>query len=123
MIHVPEEEFTRYMEQAIAGLPQTHRDAIKNVAFFVREQPSKEQLQRGGVQPGWTLYGLYEGVPLARRQGTTPYLPDVITLFQGPIESACDSIDELKEQIRHTVWHEVAHYFGLDHDDIHRLEA
>lgn len=122
MIHIPEFEFTAYMEEAIANLPKTHHDAIKNIAFFVRDKPSEEQLQKGGVKPGWTLFGLYEGIPLTQREGTTPYLPDIITLFQEPIESVCDTVDELKEQIRHTVWHEVAHYFGLNHDDIQKRE-
>lgn len=122
MIHVPSAEFEVWMNEAIAGLPKDHRKAIKNVAFFVRDNPSPEQLERAGVQPGSLLLGVYEGVPLSQRQGVQPYLPDRITLFQEPIEQLCHDIGQLKEQIRHTVWHEVAHYFGLSHDDIRTLE-
>ena len=122
MENTPTELFQKYMDEAIASLPEAHREAIKNVAFFVCDKPTKTQLQKGDVQPGSLLLGLYEGVPLTKRQGRTSFLPDTITLFQHPIEQICNTQQELREQIRHTVWHEVAHYFGLNHDDIHALE-
>jgi predicted Zn-dependent protease with MMP-like domain len=69
-----------------------------------------------------TLYGLYEGVPLPQRQGMTHYGPDKITIFKGPMQEDAESLDDLREMVRHTLWHEVAHYFGLNHDQIHELE-
>jgi predicted Zn-dependent protease with MMP-like domain len=69
-----------------------------------------------------TLYGLYEGIPLARRQGITSYPPDKITIFKLPLEHDAVSVEDLRTKIHHTLWHEIAHYFGLDHAQIHKLE-
>ncbi len=69
-----------------------------------------------------TLYGLYEGVPLSMRQGTTPLLPDKITLFKNPLSHGAVTIPDVKEEIRHTLWHEIGHYYGLDHARIAELE-
>ena len=122
MIEVSTEQFQVFVNEAVDSLPKAHREAIKNVAFFVRDEPSDEQLARGDVRPGYTLLGLYEGIPLAQRQGHQTTLPDKITVFQNPLQRRCNSIPELKEAIHHTIWHEVAHYFGLDHGAISRLE-
>jgi predicted Zn-dependent protease with MMP-like domain len=66
---------------------------------------------------------LYQGVPLARRHGAiNSYPPDKITIFKRPMLAYVNSLSELEEQVRHTLWHEVAHYFGLNHDQIHKLE-
>jgi predicted Zn-dependent protease with MMP-like domain len=65
---------------------------------------------------------LYEGVPLSQRQGVTRLFPDKITLFRGPLQWRANTLEELKEEIRHTLWHEIAHYYGLDHDKIRDLE-
>ena len=69
-----------------------------------------------------TLFGLYEGIPLSRRQGMSTTLPDKITLFKLPLTQASFDLDDLREQVYHTLWHEVAHYYGLDHGQIGRLE-
>jgi predicted Zn-dependent protease with MMP-like domain len=69
-----------------------------------------------------SLYGLYEGVPLPQRQGQNRIFPDKITLFKNPLAAECSTIPEFLEQIRHTLWHEIGHYYGLDHKRIHELE-
>jgi len=121
---VSDERFHELVGQAFDRLPETHREAIKNVAILVEDDPSEEQRVELKLHCNQTLFGLYQGVPLAKRQGRTEmFPPDVITLFKNPILSAASDERELAEQIYHTLWHEVAHYFGLDHDDIHRLEA
>jgi predicted Zn-dependent protease with MMP-like domain len=79
----------------------------------------REKLRLGGNQ---TLLGLYEGTPLSQRQGMTRLFPDKITLFKIPLSHQTDTEDGLKEQIKHTLWHEIAHYYGLDHDRIRELE-
>lgn len=122
MIQIPTEEFEEIVNKAVERLPETHREAIKNVGFFVMDQPSDLQLQNGDVHAGYTLLGLYEGVPLAMRQGQQSTFPDRITIFQIPHEERANSLPELTEMVYHTVWHEVAHYFGLDHDAIAKLE-
>lgn len=115
-------EFNTYVERSIAALPKTHKENIKNIAFIVEDEPSQEQRKKLNLSPNQTLFGLYEGVPLASRQGREKTLPDVITIFKKPIEQSVSNLLELKEQIYHTVWHEVAHYYGLDHVRIHELE-
>ena len=70
-----------------------------------------------------TLFGLYEGVPLSARQGEVRVLPDKITLFKNPLCASVNTMAELREQIRHTLWHEIAHYYGLDHARIHELDG
>jgi len=122
MFSVSDEEFQTMVDTGIASLPSDHRKAIKNVAFFVRDTPSEDQASRAGLQPGQLLLGLYDGVPLSRRQGQTGFMPDRITIFKHSIELICASHEAVAEQVRHTIWHEVAHYFGLNHDDIHNLE-
>lgn len=103
-------------------LPGDHVKNIENVAILYEDLPTEEQRQSTGLQPNQTLLGLYEGVPLTKRQGMTRTLPDKITLFKVPLQWRANTIDELKEEIKHTIWHEVAHYYGLDHDKIRDLE-
>jgi predicted Zn-dependent protease with MMP-like domain len=122
MITVTDEQFAQFIADAVEHLPKAHLQAIRNVAIVYEDEPSPTQREELKLQCHETLFGLYEGVPLAKRQGVTSYPPDKITIFKKPMEAMVDSIPALQEQIRHTVWHEVAHYFGLDHDQIHALE-
>jgi predicted Zn-dependent protease with MMP-like domain len=69
------------------------------------------------------LFGLYEGVPLTKRGGALKLLPDKITVFKQPLLAVSRTPAQLRRNIGHTIWHEVAHYFGLDHDRIHQLDA
>ena len=122
MYKISTEEFELLVHDAVDGLPKVHKDKILNVGFFVRDIPSDEQIKRSGLLEGQILLGLYEGVPLSQRGGNIKLLPDTITLFQIPIEMSSNSLDELKKQIQNTVWHEVAHYFGLNHKMINAIE-
>ena len=122
MIEVSDDQFAGMIEEAMGRLPKAHLQAVKNVAVVYADEPTPEQRQELKLQCHETLFGLYEGVSLTRRNGQTHYPPDKITIFKGPMQRASNTIPELKEEIRHTVWHEVAHYFGLDHDQIHKLE-
>lgn len=122
MIHVTDEQFAEFIDDAIEGLPKVHRNAIDNVAIVYADEPTDTQREAQGLSEFQTLFGLYEGVPLAQRNGGTAFGPDKITIFKLPMEAQSETIEDLKEHVRHTVWHEVAHYFGLDHDQIHALE-
>ena len=122
MVEVSDEEFQRLIDTALEGLPGEHARNIKNVAILYEEEPTPEQRLKTELRPNQTLLGLYEGVPLARRQGMTRLLPDKITLFKGPLARQASTTAQLQEAIRHTMWHEIAHYYGLDHDQIHGLE-
>ena len=122
MYKISSNEFEKLVHDSVDGLPKLHKDNLKNVGFFVLDFPTNEQIARSNLNPGQMLLGLYEGVPLSQRNGAMKLLPDTITLFKIPIEKSVNSMDQLKSRIKNTVWHEVAHYYGLDHDKIHEIE-
>jgi predicted Zn-dependent protease with MMP-like domain len=123
MYSIEQAEFEKLVEQAIESLPQERRDNIKNVAFMVDEEPSEEQRAKLKLRPCQSLFGLYEGVPLTGRSGGYALtLPDRITIYKKTHELFANNHDELKTQVKNTVWHEIAHYYGLNHDRIAELE-
>ena len=122
MVQLSDKEFEQLVSEAIDHIPSPYGKHLENVAFLVEDDPTPEQRTRLNLYPNETLYGLYEGVPLPQRNGTLKLLPDKITIFKNPILYAARDLDSLKEQIYHTIWHEVAHYYGLNHEQIHKLE-
>ncbi len=120
---VDDDTFQALVNEALASLPGQHSSNISNVAILYEYEPSPEQREKLQLRNDQTLFGLYEGVPLPNRQGQTRILPDKITVFKGPLERASLDIVHLKENIRHTLWHEIGHYYGLDHDRIRELES
>jgi predicted Zn-dependent protease with MMP-like domain len=113
------EEAARVLDE----LPEEFRDQLHNVEIVVQKRPSKHQLAEMDLDSHEeVLYGLYEGVPLPDRSALDPpILPDKITLFSEPLLTDFPDADELREQIRLTVIHEIGHYFGLDDDEIEKL--
>ena len=122
MIVVSDDEFQALINQALGELPGDHVRNIKNIAILYEDEPTPEQRSNLQLHANQTLLGLYEGTPLSQRQGLTRLLPDKITLFKKPLQYHANTAGELKEQIKHTLWHEIAHYYGLDHDHIRNLE-
>ena len=122
MQDITDERFQELINDSLGELPQRSLDHLKNVAILFEDEPSDEQRVKLGLLPYQSLYGLYEGVPLPFRQGQSMTLPDRITLFKLPIVSSSADEAALKEQVKHTLWHEVAHYYGLNHDDIRERE-
>lgn len=122
MIEVSNDEFQVLINQALEELPGEHVKNIQNVAILYEDEPTPEQRYKLQLRHDQTLLGLYEGVPLTQRQGMTRLLPDKITLFKQPLQWHANTPAELKEQIKHTLWHEIAHYYGLDHTKISELE-
>ncbi len=111
------------MARACARIPARFRKRLENIAILVAPEPSAEQLARGRVGRGGTLLGLYEGRPLTQRsvfEGFT--MPDRITIFQGPHERLAQTPEHLERMVEDTVWHEVAHYFGLNEMEVRRAE-
>jgi predicted Zn-dependent protease with MMP-like domain len=125
MIHVLDEQFEELVQRAVADIPKRFADHLENVSFMVAQEPSPEQLgAHVGLHGRVTLLGLYEGIPLPRRSnGYSGVLPDIITIFKRPHEMMAHDLEQLRDQVHQTVWHEVAHYFGLGHGQIHALEG
>ena len=116
-------EFDRLVSAAYAGIPGRFRKRLKNVALIVEPEPSAAQLASGHVPRGSTLLGLYEGRPLTQRSVFEPFAwPDKITIFQGPNERLAARPEDLPRLVADTVWHEVAHYFGMDELQVRAAE-
>lgn len=123
MVRVSDEQFEAMLVEAIDRIPEKYAKRLNNVGIFWENEPSLEQREKLKLRCNETLFGLYEGIPLTKRgAGYNLVLPDKITIFKHPMEHSCNNIVELKTQVGKTLWHEVAHYFGLDHTRIHALE-
>jgi predicted Zn-dependent protease with MMP-like domain len=109
----------RLMRRALDNLPQQYANQLDNVDFVLRRAPSPRDRRRLGLGNS-VLYGLYEGVPLTQRgSGYDRVLPDRITLYWGALVRSFPDEDELDEEVRKTLYHEIAHYFGMDEDELH----
>lgn len=112
-------EFERLVAQAVESLPSNFLTRLRNVEMVVEEQPTEEDLELAGIEPGGTLLGLYHGVP--QNQRGTWYgnlLPDRIVIFQRPIEAMARDRRTIRKEIRTTLMHEIGHHFGLAEDDL-----
>lgn len=122
------EEFEQLVEDEFErAIPEKFRRHIKNVAFLVEDEPSQELKVAEGLAVHETLLGFYHGVPTPARggwYGLGATMPDTITLFQKPIEDdAARSGAEVRKVIRDTIWHEVAHHFGMNEHEVRRREG
>jgi predicted Zn-dependent protease with MMP-like domain len=116
-------QFEAVVDRALRKLPRVFREKLANIAVVVEDWPDDETLADMGIEPPDTLYGLYRGVDLPRRDSAYGnVLPDTITIYQGPIEEDCQDPDEMTDLVRETVVHEIGHYFGLDDETMHRIE-
>ncbi len=108
------EEFEKLVVEALEEVPEFFKEKLDNIDIVIEDKPSKGLLRRLRLPRGGTLYGLYQGVPMqGRGLAYGGVLPDKITLFKEPLESSCRSPRELRERVRNTVLHEIAHYFGI----------
>jgi len=120
---VTHSEFEALVERALRTLPRQFKERITNVAVVVEDWADDETLRELGIDPPDTLYGLYRGTDLTRRDSSYGnVLPDTIHIYQGPIEEDCEDAEEMAELVRDTVIHEIGHYFGLDDDTMEGIE-
>jgi predicted Zn-dependent protease with MMP-like domain len=109
---VTPQEFDALVERALSRIPSRFRRRLENVVIVVEPEPP----QRG-------LLGLYHGRPLTERSvGEGFRMPDQITIYQGPHERMARSLEHLEETVADTVWHEIAHYFGMDEKQVRHAE-
>ena len=117
------QRFTQLVEEALREIPRRVRREMKNVAVIVEDEPSPAILEEMEIEPGDTLFGLYQGTPLPERGwGYGNTLPDRISIFQGPIEDACRDDEEIRDCVAETVIHEFGHYFGMSEEEIEEIE-
>ena len=121
------EAFEKLIHDGFLLLPEKFRAQIKNVALLVEDEPSEEVRAREGLGEGETLLGLYQGIPNTARgdsYGVGGTVPDTITLYRVPIEEAArEEGRDVREVIAETIWHEYAHYFGMDEDMVRFRES
>jgi predicted Zn-dependent protease with MMP-like domain len=116
-------QFEALVDRALRKLPKAFKAKIANIAVVVEDWADDETLAEMEIEPPDTLYGLYRGVDLPHRDGAYGnVLPDVITIYQGPIEEDAEDEEHMAEIVRETVVHELGHYFGLDDETMHRIE-
>jgi len=120
---VTRKQFEALVSRALRRLPQPFKERLANIAVIVEDWADDETLADLDIEPPDTLYGLYRGVDLTRRDSAYGnVLPDTITIYQGPIEEDCEDEEDMAELVRETVMHELGHYFGLDDDTMHEIE-
>jgi predicted Zn-dependent protease with MMP-like domain len=136
------DDFEQVVAEAYALVPEKFRAKVKNVALLVEDEPDEETREAEGLGEEDTLLGLYRGVPMTERgegYGVGMTLPDTITIYRLPTldeawERAMDDghhisgdddpvfIEEVRNVVRETIWHEIAHYFGMDEHNVGRRE-
>jgi predicted Zn-dependent protease with MMP-like domain len=123
MKELSDERFDELISRAMDELPQKYIKGLDNVAVVYADEPTIEQKQKMKLDNHHLLLGLYEGIPLTQRgNGYSFVLPDKITLFKHSILAVVRTEAELFEQIKRTLWHEIAHYYGLNHDRINAIQ-
>lgn len=124
MTDLSDEQFDALITRAMDELPQHYIRGLTNVAIVMADEPDAVQRQKLKLRHDQLLLGLFEGVPQTARTGNEAgLLPDKITLFKYPILAVSNDDASLFEQVKRTLWHEIAHYYGLDHDRIDHLQS
>jgi predicted Zn-dependent protease with MMP-like domain len=122
LVKISEKEFDGIVKKALRRIPQEIHEYLNNIVITVQKRPSKQMREEMALDPDEPLLGLFEGVPLIERSVTSPPLyPDIIYLFQEPLEAMCETLEELQEEIEITVVHEVAHYVGMTEERLAEL--
>lgn len=114
--------FEALVTRALDGIPELIAEHMNNIDVVIEDWPTRQQYDDLGLAPDEWLFGLYEGTPLLERGITAdPLFPDKITIFKGPLEAACETEEQIADEVRRTVVHEIAHHFGIDEDRLRDL--
>ena len=120
--HVTKAQFAKLVERALGELPAAFAEYLEEIAVEIRDRPTRKQLAELGLKDDELLLGLYHGRPRTERSVLDgPAMPDVIFIFQEDVELVSDSEQQLVEEVRTTVLHEIGHHFGMDEDDLDEL--
>lgn len=122
MYQVSEKKFETLVEEGIALIPERFLKKLDNLAVVTAFRPSPTQRQSRKLKANDLLLGLYEGVPRTARWEYNLALPDKITIFQESMEILANSEDDIRRLVHDTVWHEIAHHFGMDEGKVRKAE-
>ena len=119
-----QEKFEELVKEGIKAIPKKFLNKLSNIDIVIEDEPTPYQLEKLNArrEQGLMILGLYEGVPQTKRWHYSQALPDKITIFKKPIERIACSEEKIKEIVKNTVWHEIAHHFGMDEREIKKVE-
>ena len=118
-----QEKFEEIVSEGIKAIPEKFLKKLENVVIVIEDEPTVVQGEKLRLRQGWAIFGLYEGVSQLRRGANyTAVLPDKITIFKKAIEAAARNEEEIGEIVKNTVWHEIAHHFGMDEKMVRESE-
>lgn len=130
MNEITDQEFNDIIAECLDELPSQYTSKLNNLLITFEDEPTPEQRTELKLRGNETLFGLFQGVPITGQASASSLfnpsnavLPSKITIFKLPALRFAQDMSVLKAQIKHTLWHEIAHYFGLNHDRIHEIEA
>ena len=115
-------KFEKLVKEGIEAIPEKFLNRLKNVDIVIEDEPTIHQLNELKSKKNSLILCLYEGIPQTKRQHYGQVLPDKITIFKKPIEKIATTEEEIREIVKNTVWHEIAHHFGLDEEEIKNIE-
>lgn len=119
-----DEDFKKLIQRAMSELSSEHIAALEHVSIMIADIPSPEQARKLRLRGDQMLLGLYEGVPRTRRSGyESGLMPDTITIFKQSLMAISRSEEQLYQNVKRTVWHEIAHYFGISHEEMDALQS
>lgn len=113
-MNISHEQFEQYVADVLDALPDNFKDKLHNVAILIEERPTREQMDKVDIKNDYELLGLFEGYIQSKRINFGPVLPDRISIFRKNILDRCSNENEIKQAVRSTVLHEIAHHFGSD---------
>ncbi len=123
-IRVTFDQFEQMVWDAVDELPPQISQRIANLEIEVKPAPTEDDLTEADVESADDLFGFYQGTPLTERDtGYDMTLPDLISIYQHAHQQACDTLDELRAEVRRTVRHEIAHNFGIGDERLDELGA
>jgi len=116
------EKFEKLVNEGIKAIPERFLRKLSNIGIVIEEEPTPAQLKKLKIRKDSFIFGLYEGIPQTERWHYGQVLPDKITIFKRPIEESARTEKEVKEMVKNTVWHEIAHHFGMDERSVREIE-
>ena len=117
------EKFEKIVKEGIKAVPKRFLEKLENIDIVIEDEPNSYQLGKLKTRKNFLILGLYEGVPKTKRGSYGMVLPDKITIFKKPIEKNAQTEKEIKEIVKNTVWHEIAHHFGFSEEGIRKAES